>query len=314
MRKHLLSTGLFLLMLTLVVSCSKKEEVAEKEADVVTTASIVTDGDALAKAMSADGSWLAATLNDVTYSKDFIVDGEFVHREAVDRKLALYTQDEDRNITAQFTLTAPKMIVKSPNFRITGGTFKGDVYVEAEGFKLDKSSTVDGDIYFQNQTQADMFTLHETAKHMGKVVVEGADALTTASIVTDGEALAKAMGADGFWLAAALNDVTYDKDFVIEGEFIHRDVVDRKLALYTQDENRKITAQFTLTAPKMVVKSPNFRITGGTFKGDIYVEADGFKLDKSSTVDGNIYFMTQEQLDNFEIHETAVHNGEKSVK
>lgn len=314
MKKQLLLTGLLLLMLTLVVSCSKKDEVEEKEADVVTTASIVTDGEALAKAMSADGFWLAAALNDVSYDKDFVVDGEFVHREVVDRKLALYTQDEERNITAQFTLTAPKMVVKSPNFRITGGTFKGDVYVQAEGFKLDKSSTVDGDIYFQNQAQADMFEIHETAKHMGKVVVEGADALTTASIVTDGAALAKAMGADGFWLAAALNDVSYDKDFVVEGEFIHRDVVDRKLALYTQDENRKITAQFTLTAPKMIVKSPNFRITGGTFQGDVYVEAEGFKLDKSSTINGNIYFSTQEQMDNFEMHETAAHNGEKSVK
>ncbi len=140
------------------------------------------------------------------------------------------------------------------------------------------------------------------------------DALTTASIVDNGKNLAKAMSAKGFWLAAVLNDVTIKKDFVVDGEYTHKEKVDRKLALYTQDEDHNITAQFTLTAPKMIVKSPNFRITGGTFKGDIYVEAMGFKLDKSSTVAGDIYFKTQEMMDSFTMHDTAIFSGKKSVK
>ncbi|MGL1891978.1 MAG: polymer-forming cytoskeletal protein [Spirochaetaceae bacterium] len=140
------------------------------------------------------------------------------------------------------------------------------------------------------------------------------DALTTASIVNNGKSLAKAMSDKGFWLAATLKDVEVSKDFVVEGEFVHKEKIDRKLALYAQDEDHKITAQFTLTAPKMIVRSENFRITGGTFKGDVYVEAMGFKLDKSSTVDGDIYFKTQEMMDSFTMHETATFNGKKSVK
>ncbi len=295
-----------------LVGCTKKATVETKEADVVTTASIVNDGAALVIAVSAEGAWLAATLNDIVLKEDIVIAGKFISKEKVDRKLALYAQDADHNITAQYTLTAPKMIVKSPNFRITGGTFKGDILVQGNGFKLDKSATVEGDIYFMSQGLMDSFTMHETAKFEGKKIV--IDAVATASKVNDGAALVKAVSAEGKWLAATLNDVVLTEDLVIDGEFISKEKVDRKLALYAQDANHIITDQYTLTAPKMIVKSPNFRITGGTFIGDVYVEADGFKLDKSSTVDGNIYFSTQAQLDAFTMHETATFAGEKSVK
>ncbi|QEN03514.1 hypothetical protein EW093_01960 [Thiospirochaeta perfilievii] len=174
--------NIFLMVAIAVVSlaftgCSKKAEEAKvvaevKEADVVTTASIVDNGEALLKAVSADGAWLAATLNDVVVNETLVVEGEFTNRDVVDRKLALYTQDENRVITEQYTVTAPKMIVKSPNFRITGGTFKGDIYVEADGFSLDKSSTVEGDIYFSTQAQLDAFTMDETAKLVGNKSVK----------------------------------------------------------------------------------------------------------------------------------------------
>ncbi len=140
----------------------------DSKVDVVTTASIVNNGKALMNAVSAKGGWLAATLNDITLTEDIVIDGKFISKEKVDRKLALYTQDDKRNITAQFTLTAPKMIVKSPNFRITGGTFKGDIYVEAEGFKLDKSSTVIGNIYFKTKDQQKSFVMDKTAVFKGK--------------------------------------------------------------------------------------------------------------------------------------------------
>ena len=45
-------------------------------------------------------------------------------------------------MTARYTLTAPRLIVRHRNTRIQGGTFKGDVYVEAQGFELvDATST-----------------------------------------------------------------------------------------------------------------------------------------------------------------------------
>ena len=154
----------------------------------------------------------------------------------------------------------------------------------------------------------------ETAATEEAATEEAVDAVSTASVVTEAEPLVKALGAEGFWLAATLNDITYDKDIVVEGEFKNDDVIARKLALYTQDDDRNITASFTLTAPKLIVKSENFKIQGGTFAGDVYVEANGFQVGKAATVTGNIYFSTQEFMDSAVYDETGVVTGVKEVK
>lgn len=159
---------LFLLcsFILLFVACSPEEEV-----DVMTTASIVTEGDAVVKGLSADGTWIVATLNDITVSDAIVVEGAFTNKDKPARKLALYTQDEDRNITASFTLTAPKLTVKSENFRIQGGTFKGDVYVEAHGFTIVKGS-VDGDVIFATQEYKDSMVEDETGSVTGDIIVD----------------------------------------------------------------------------------------------------------------------------------------------
>lgn len=288
-------------------------EADTEEVDAVTTASIVDNGDALVKGLSADGTWIVATLNDIELTDELIVDGQFEHREAIDRKLALYTQDEERNITAQFVLTAPKLTVKSENFRITGGTFKGDVYVEALGFKLDKASTVDGNIYFASKEALDTFVVSDTSNVTGTIALDGVDVVTSASLVTDVDALVSGLSADGTWIVATYFNMTSKNDIVVDGEFIHRENIARKLALYTQDEDRNITASFTLTAPKLIVKSENFRLQGGTFKGDVYVEANGFNVVKGS-VDGNVYYASQEYMDSAVIDENSTVTGVQEVQ
>ncbi|MCM3361906.1 polymer-forming cytoskeletal protein [Niallia sp. MER TA 168] len=131
-----------------------KEEKAEESADVVTTASIVNEADALTSALSENGTWIVATLQDLTVDSDIVVAGEFHDKgdaaKDIYRKLALYTQDDDRNIIDSFTLTAPKMTVQSENFKIQGGTFAGDVYVEANGFTVDATAKVDGNVYYKS--------------------------------------------------------------------------------------------------------------------------------------------------------------------
>ncbi|KLV26275.1 polymer-forming cytoskeletal protein [Niallia circulans] len=132
----------------------KEEKKAEQSADVVTTASIVNEADPLVKALSADGTWIVATLQDLKVDSDILVAGEFHDKNdaanPIYRKLALYTQDEDHNIIDSFTLTAPKMTVQSENFKIQGGTFVGDVYVEANGFTVDATAKVDGNVYYKS--------------------------------------------------------------------------------------------------------------------------------------------------------------------
>lgn len=122
----------------------------EATADVVTTASIVDNADAMINALSANGTWIIATLNDITTDQELVAEGEFINKEKVARKLAPYTQDADHNITASFTITAPKLTVKSENFKLQGGTFVGDIFVEANGFQLSKAA-VTGNVYFASE-------------------------------------------------------------------------------------------------------------------------------------------------------------------
>lgn len=128
---------------------------ATEQTDATSAASIVNEADAFVKAVSAEGTWIVATLNDVTVEQDVVVAGEFHDKGLAEndiyRKIALYAQDADHNITASYTLTVPKLTVQSENLRVQGGTIKGDVYVEANGFNLHESAKIEGNLYFASE-------------------------------------------------------------------------------------------------------------------------------------------------------------------
>ncbi|MFZ7119610.1 MAG: hypothetical protein ACOWWH_01490 [Eubacteriaceae bacterium] len=131
------------------------------------------------------------------------------------------------------------------------------------------------------------------------------DEATTPSIVTDDNSLVTTMGSDGTWIVIFQEDLTTDKELVLEGEFMNDGVIARKLALYAQDAERNKTASYTLTAPKLTIRSENTRLQGGTFVGDIYVEANGFTI-KDATVEGNIYFSSENFKSTFDTTEGTV--------
>ncbi|MDF2889951.1 MAG: hypothetical protein K0R80_318 [Clostridia bacterium] len=145
----------------------------EVKPDVVTTASIVDNAAAFESAISKDGTWIIAALNDITFDKELVLDGEFKNgkkdekgNELIQRKIALYTQDADRNVTARFTLTAPKLTINSPEASIQHGTFKGDLYVSVSNFKL-VDNVVDGNIYFTTEEAQSTFSMDEKSSVTG---------------------------------------------------------------------------------------------------------------------------------------------------
>ena len=142
------------------------------------------------------------------------------------------------------------------------------------------------------------------------------DAQTSASIVNDETAFVKAIGKDGTWIIATLKDLEIDQDLVVEGEFHDKDNASsdlyRKIALYAQDDNHNVTARYKLTAPKLTVKSPNTKIQGGTFVGDVYVESEGFSVE-DATIEGNVYFATKEYQDSANLDSGTV-TGEAKVQ
>ena len=336
--------------------------------DVVTSASLVSDADTFEKSIGKDGKWIITTTKDLTTDKELVLDGEFKNgkkdavtgAELIQRKIGLYTQDDKRVVTARFTLTAPKLTIKSPKASLEHGIFKGDlyvttpdfklidnvvvgnVYVSATNFTLSKNAKIEGNVYFATQGAKDTFQVLDTSSVTGTQDLEVVDAVTTASIVDNADAFEKAISKDGTWIITSLKDITTDKELVLDGQFrnTHLDpttglgAVQRKIGLYTQakqDGKNTVTAKFTLTAPKLTIKSPeakiqssnfvgdlvvasrNFLLTDSTVKGDVYVHSTEFKLAANSKVEGNVYFDNQEAQKTFIIEEGSSVTGKQEL-
>jgi hypothetical protein len=146
------------------------------------------------------------------------------------------------------------------------------------------------------------------------------DAVGSASIVDNAAAFEKAIAADGTWIIAITKDLSIDKDLVLVGDFKNgkkdadgKELMQRKIALYTQDADRNITARFTLTVKSLTVKSVVGSIQHGTFKGDLYVAVDGFQL-IDTKVEGNVYFRTEAFKASFKMDDKSSITGVQEVK
>jgi peptidoglycan hydrolase-like protein with peptidoglycan-binding domain len=312
--------------------------------DVVTTASIVNKAEAFETAISKDGKWIIATLNDLTIAKNLVLGGEFVKTgtTTVSRKIALYTQDDKKNVLERFTLTAPQLTVTSPKARIQGGTFvgdvyavaadfelvdatvKGNVYVTGTGFKMSNYAKVEGNVYFMNEaakTSFDSVNTDKTSSVTGAKEMALVDTVTTASVVETAADFEKGITREAQWILATTKDITTTNNLVLDGAYKNgkkdavtgAESIQRKIALYTQDDKKNVTARFTLTAPKLTILSPNARIQSGTFKGNLYVSALNFQL-VDAVVDGNVYFTSQAAKNTFKMDAKSSITGKQFVK
>ena len=148
-------------------------EVASTEADVITTASIVDNAAAFESAVGSEGTWIIAIINDLVVENPLVLAGDFENgkqdadgKAILQRKIALYSQDADRNITARYTLTAPSFTINSVNASIQHGTFVGDLYVSGLNFKL-VDAQIEGNIYFTSEEAKSTFTLDEESSVTG---------------------------------------------------------------------------------------------------------------------------------------------------
>ncbi len=146
------------------------------------------------------------------------------------------------------------------------------------------------------------------------------DAAAGASYAKDAAGFEKAVSATGTWIIYTTADLTVTKALVLDGEFKNgkkddagKDILQRKIALYTQDADRKVTARFTLTIPSLTIKSPKASIQHGMVKGDLIVDVDGFAL-VDTKVTGNVYFTTQAHKDTFTMDADSSISGKNEVK
>ena len=145
------------------------------------------------------------------------------------------------------------------------------------------------------------------------------DAVSMASIVDNATGFEKAIAKDGKWIIGITKDVTFDKDLVLDGEFKNgkedaagNELIQRKIALYTQDDKFNITARYTLTAPKLTIYSPMASIQHGIFVGDIYVSVNDFQL-IDTKVEGNVYFTSEEFKTSFKMDDKSSVTGKQEV-
>jgi cytoskeletal protein CcmA (bactofilin family) len=167
-----------ILSVALLAACgsddTSSDDTTDEGTDATTAASFADDGEALKEAASENGTWIIIPTQDMTVEGELVVAGEFRNGGEEDgdiyRKIAAYTQDDERNIIDQWTITTDRLVVQSENLNFQGGILEGDVYVEANGFQLHETATVTGDVVFANADYEASATLDGTVE--GEVSVE----------------------------------------------------------------------------------------------------------------------------------------------
>lgn len=142
---------------------------------------------------------------------------------------------------------------------------------------------------------------------------ESADTTSGASQVADTDQLQEVLQ-NGPWIVLFQNDIETDQDLTMAGGFTNSDgEAQRKLGLYSTDENGDVAETYTLTAPSITIQNEHTRIVNGTVEGDLYVEANELTLEGGATVDGNIIFASQEYADSADLEDGTV-TGEVTVE
>ncbi len=177
-KKLMLVTVLVVVLSIIVVGCIKSEPPKKpeiKEPDAVASASQAPDEATFEQKISKDGNFIIITSKDLTFTKDLTVDGTFTKKnnegkEVVARSLALAQYGKD-NTVIRYTLTVPNIVINSENTLLEYGIIKGDVYVQAPGFKT-KDATIDGNLYFKTKELMDAFKKDDLTKVNGTIEVK----------------------------------------------------------------------------------------------------------------------------------------------
>lgn len=221
--------------------------------DVVTTASLVNTSAAFEAGISASGEWIVSVLSDIFFKYNISADGEFFKTgtTTLQRKIALYEQDPNRIVTAQYSLVAPSLTINSPNLSLTNGSLfgdlvakglnttivgtkiKGNVFVHNTGFVMknggkdtfdvSEAPEVSGHLIFMNRDAYRSVAANLTQpvyKVKGTIAVLDTETGTGASLTSDPTIFANALKADGEWIICGTADVTSSTALVLEGAMI----------------------------------------------------------------------------------------------
>ena len=148
---------------------------------------------------------------------------------------------------------------------------------------------------------------------------EEKDAFHETLTVVNEEELAIALKED--YRITIKNDIETNNELIMEGDFSKTDTTEgnkvihigRELNLFYIDKSNNVINSYTLSVPKLIIRSNDTTIKGGKIKGDIYVESDGLILDDTK-VKGNIYFKDIKNKESFKLENTASVSGDIEVE
>lgn len=169
---------------------TQEEAGADADAEVVTGASESELAGDLVEVLANGANWMFAAQSDMTLEEDLVVEAGHHRRNDSDnelaRKLALYTQNREEvdgemvvEITGEFTLTVPTLVVEAENFNLMLGTIDGDVIVDANDFHLN-GATITGNLIFTSEEYKESANLVSDVEDfdsevLGEISVEDAE-------------------------------------------------------------------------------------------------------------------------------------------
>ena len=176
----------YLLVISLFIGCNEiNNKIAEnsneiernEEKDNFQGTLMVLNEEELAIALKEDYS--ITIKNDIEANNELIMEGDFSKTDTTEenkvshigRELNLFYIDTSNNFINSYTLSVPKLVIKSNDTTIRGGKIEGDIYVESNGLILDDTK-VEGNIYFKDKKNKDSFKLENTASVSGNIEIE----------------------------------------------------------------------------------------------------------------------------------------------
>ena len=133
------------------------------------------------------------------------------------------------------------------------------------------------------------------------------------SMVSTPREFEKAISSKGIQTINMRKNITINKNLVVKGEFRNnKALLERKINLYSQGKDKSIGNRFILTVPKLTINSTQTSMEHGTLKGNLYISANNFQL-IDTTVDGNVYFTSQEAKNTFKMDATSKVTGKQQL-
>lgn len=184
--KRVLFVILILIYATISYGCFERKNDVNKEideleeidniennkiADVQGDTYLVTNEDELTTGLKENYS--VTIKNNITANNDLVMEGDFLitdttekHKVRVVKRRLNFSYNN-----ANYTITSPKLIIKSNHTILKDGIYVGNMYIEASDVIFD-NFRVEGNVFFKDEKVKKSFRLENGSSVTGKLILE----------------------------------------------------------------------------------------------------------------------------------------------